>query len=413
MIDTHSQHQVILTGNGLTAQIMALCLYHAGCNILWLAGKPMAGQKKTAPDNRTTTIHQAGMKMLDALGITPLLASPAWPINRILVSDRPADDRISGQKKDVYKTDWPMDWHHDQPMAHVVLNHDLQQACNILIDRYQIHPKQVNITTINKTGRRLVIDSDGTEYPFDLLVICAGGRTELIGQAGFRKISQKAGQTALVGMLASSTPTEHTAYQRFLAEGPLALMAMDDRHFSLVWTVSDQSADRLMALDLPELDSELNRQFGEQAGQLRFCAPPLRWPLSPHYVRKIAKDGIVLAGDSAHGLHPLAGMGLNLGLADAACLLDCLMQARKRGLTPAHISICDRYQAQRQAEIFALSATTQLLNRWFSRPEGLVRMVGGVGMSLVGRSVIMGQLKQLAMGGRLSRPQLFSGKLPQ
>ena len=121
----------------------------------------------------------------------------------------------------------------------------------------------------------------------------------------------------------------------------------------------------------------------------------------------------MLAGDSAHGLHPLAGMGLNLGLADAACLLDCLMQARKRGLTPAHISICDRYQAQRQAEILALSATTQLLNRWFSRPEGLVRMVGGVGMSLVGRSVIMGQLKQLAMGGRLSRPQLFSGKLPQ
>ena len=289
-----------------------------------------------------------------------------------------------------------MDWHHDQPMAHVVLNHDLQQACNILIDRYQIHPKQVNITTINKTGRRLVIDSDGTEYPFDLLVICAGGRTELIGQAGFRKISQKAGQTALVGMLASSTPTEHIAYQRFLAEGPLALMAMDDRHFSLVWTVSDQSADRLMALDLPELDSELNRQFGEQAGQLRFCAPPLRWPLSPHYVRKIAKERYC----AGRGFSPWASSACRDGIEFGAgrCRLpDCLMQARKRGLTPAHISICDRYQAQRQAEILA-SATTQLLNRWFSRPEGLVRMVGGVGMSLVGRSVIMGQLKTAGHG---------------
>ena len=224
MTQTKPHIPIALVGGGLTTQVMALTLIHCGFDFVWFSGPP-SGQP-AGEDTRTTTIHQAGMKMLDALGITPLLASPAWPINRILVSDRPADDRISGQKKDVYKTDWPMDWHHDQPMAHVVLNHDLQQACNILIDRYQIHPKQVNITTINKTGRRLVIDSDGTEYPFDLLVICAGGRTELIGQAGFRKISQKAGQTALVGMLASSTPTEHTAYQRFLAEGPLALMAM-------------------------------------------------------------------------------------------------------------------------------------------------------------------------------------------
>jgi len=411
-----SQKQVILTGNGLTAQIMALCLYHAGCNILWLAGAPVAKADKT--DNRTTTIHPAGMKMLDALGIKPLLTHPAWPLHRILVSDRAADAGASAQNRDrrqkeSLKREWPMDWHHDQPMAHVVLNSDLQQACKTLTESYQIRPHPVNIAAINTKKGRLAIDSDGTEYPFDLMVICAGGRTDLIAQAGFRKISQKAGQTALVGTLASSLPTDHTAYQRFLPEGPVALMAMDDRHFSLVWTLSDQSADRLMAQPLPELDAVLNSQFGEQAGQLRFCEPPLRWPLSPHYVRQIAKDGIVLAGDSAHGLHPLAGMGLNLGLADAACLLDCLIQARKRGLTPAHISICERYQAQRQTEILALSATTQLLNKWFSRPDGLVRLVGGVGMSLVGRSILMNRLKELAMGGRLSQPQLFSGKLPQ
>jgi len=401
MTNQPSHHQVILTGNGLTAQIMALCLYHAGCNILWLAGAPAAKSDKT--DNRTTTIHRAGMKMLGALGVLELLNSPAWPISRILVSDR---QERAGK-------DWPLDWQDAEPMAHVVLNTELYHACQTLTKRYDINQHQLNIASVTTGDRRFVTDSEGTEHPFDLLVVCAGGHSEIISQAGFRKISQKAGQTALVGMLKSSQSTAHSAYQRFLAEGPVALMAMDDSHYSLVWTVSDGTADRLMALDLPEIDAELNRAFGTQAGQLSFCDQPLRWPLSPHYIRTIAKNGVVLAGDSAHGLHPLAGMGLNLGLADAACLLDCLIQARQNGLTPAHISICQTYQTKRQAEILALSATTQILNRWFSRPEGMMRLIGGVGMSVIGRSALMFQLKQLAMGGVLSQPELFSGRLPQ
>ena len=406
MIEPSSHNRVILTCNGLTAQIMALCLYHAGCNILWLAGKPTTNPETALPDNRTTTIHQAGMNMLAALGVSALLEQPAWPLHRILVSDRA--QKVGSDSR----SEWPLDWKDDAPMAHVVLNADLKRACQSLIDTYNIPSRQVNITSVSTHNKRIVTDSDGCEHGFDLLVICAGGQTDLISQTGFKKINQNAVQTALVGMISSTQPTAHTAYQRFLAEGPIALMAMDEAHYSLVWTVSDNTADRLMALPIDGLNAALNNQFGTQAGQLSFCEPPLRWPLTPHYIRKIAKNGVVLAGDSAHGLHPLAGMGLNLGLADAGCLLDCLIQARDSGLAPSHISICEHYQSKRQAEILALTATTQILNRWFSRPNGLIRLIGGVGMSVIGRSALMSQLKQLAIGGQLSNPALFSGRLP-
>lgn len=401
-LDTASapHHPIILAGGGLSAKIMAICLHHSHIPFLWCAGKHTA---KTN-DYRTTTIHDAGMKMLEALGIAAHCKKPLWPINTIQVSDNDASMAKAES--------WPLHWHNaENPLAFVVQNNDLAEACESILSSANIKPSRSHIESL-ALARRSVVLEDGQTHLFDLLVICAGARTHLSAQAGFTIRNQEAGQTALVGTLECSLPVLNTAFQRFLPSGPIALMPMDEKHYSLVWTLPDHQADHILACPLEEQNQAVNQAFGEGAGHLQFIEPPQRWKLAPTFVPKIAKSGCILAGDSAHSLHPLAGMGLNLGLADAATLLDCLNAAKQQGLSASHPFIPTTYQRKRVAEILAMSTATQALNQLFSRPQGLARITAGMGMSIFGRSAFMKPIKQLAMGGKLSKPSLFSGRLP-
>ena len=205
--DTTSHYPVILAGGGLSAQIMAICLTLSDIPFLWCAGE---GQKQTS-DLRTTTIHAAGMNMLKALGIAQKCTETLWPITDIQVSDNEA--ALSRGSR------WPLHWHSsDQPLAYVLRNHDLMQACERIAAERGCSPSPISLKNISPE-RREAADSQGITYRYDLLVICAGGHSPLIQQAGFNVTDQPAGQTALVGTLRSDIPLHHTAYQRFLPSG--------------------------------------------------------------------------------------------------------------------------------------------------------------------------------------------------
>lgn len=398
---SNNHHPVILAGGGLSAKIMALCLHHAKVSVRWYAGQAVP----THRDDRTTTIHAAGMKMLSCLGIIEHCTQPIWPIYSIQVSD--ADAPLQQDES------WPLDWNdQNAPIAYVLQNADLNSACDKLLAEQSLSALPSQIDTVSIANRTLMTSS-AEENNFDLLVICAGARTPLITQAGFKIKSQEAGQTALVGLLSADIPASHTAYQRFLPSGPIALMPMDSETYSLVWTLPDHAAEEILSASEEAQNNAVNQACGSMTGHLRFHRPPQRWKLAPSFVPRIASPGVVLAGDSAHSLHPLAGMGLNLALADAATLLDCLIDGQKIGLSASHSFISSSYQRKRKAEITAMTAMTQGLNRLFSRPQGLARLTGGIGMSLMGRTPLMRPIKDIAMGGILSRPHLFTGRLPQ
>ena len=164
-------------------------------------------------------------------------------------------------------------------------------------------------------------------------------------------------------------------------------------------------------MDEGDFNTQLLASFGWSLGGLGVISPRLKWPLRPVYVPKRVAPGFVLAGDAAHALHPLAGMGYNLALGDAAILLDCLQQAHKRGLPAGHLSVTEAYQKRRQIEILALTGTTQLLDRALSRPNGIVTMLGATGMAAFGKTALRHHIRDIAMGGKLSPAPLFSGKL--
>jgi 2-octaprenyl-6-methoxyphenol hydroxylase len=137
----------------------------------------------------------------------------------------------------------------------------------------------------------------------------------------------------------------------------------------------------------------------------------LTWPLKPHFCPRISKPGFILAGDAGHALHPLAGMGFNLALADVAILLDCLQNAACSGLTPSHASVAAAYQSRRKLEILALTFATQGLNRLLTRKPGPLYQMACMGMSFLGQLPAKRLLSDLAMGGRLASAPLLSGQL--
>ena len=418
---------IALVGGGLTTKIFACTLLHCGFDFTWFQGSPASAPASS--DKRTTTIHHAGKLMLEALGLWHGLAPHSWPLHEIKISITPPPD-------------WTLTWHsespapapaHTLPLAYVVPNAVLHAVLSSALAHVKGHALDVTALKFSDLTYFTVLDeqggdkqdsdkqradkqgSDKQEWACDLLIACDGTHSRLRASAGLSAFNQGRGQTALVGMVQTALPIHHRAYQRFLASGPLALMATDTHQASFVWSCFDAQAERYKvmagAMDRVAFAAELSACFGPSLGTLTLVDEVLSWPLTPHFVPKIARPGFCCGGDAAHALHPLAGMGFNLALSDAAILLDILQQAKARGLPPHHPSITTAYQARRQTEITAMMALTQTLDRMLSRPPGLLTRLASTALSLLEHTTLKNQFRNIATGGKLSPAPLFEGSI--
>ena len=403
------QHTPIaLVGGGLTTQVLALSLVHSGFEFIWFSGAQ--DNQTEAEDPRTTTIHHAGRMMLGALGIWNSLPEPACPVTQIAVAGA---QHAMDNKRDRPK-DWPLCWEQaDPPMAWVLSNQNLRTACSAEIDirlcKQQMRPVSIETVTISQPN--LLHDNNGKTWSCDLLIACDGANSRLRKQAGLSVIDQSRGETAIVTTVHTERPIGRTAYQRFLPSGPLAIMPTGAKTASVVWSLPDRQAAALIKQDGNKFADTLNAAFGNNLGRLTPASAYLSWPLKPSFCPRITKSGFILAGDAAHALHPLAGMGFNLALADVAVLLDCLQNAACKGLTPSHASVTAAYEARRKAEILTLTSVTQGLNRLLTRKPGQLYQLACIGMSVLGQVPARQLLSRLAMGGTLATAPLFSGQL--
>lgn len=407
---------IALVGGGLTTYMMAAVLQHSGYDFVWFSGpEPDARQPR---DTRTTTLHHAGKIMLETLGVWDRLGADAWPLTDIHVKISHHVNSRSSQSENFLSQNflsqnfrsWPLHFASDKPpMGYVVDNQKLRDALEPLTNKVSRHA--CKITSITPASPCQIETDNGQHWECDLLIACDGPASPLRTQAGLSAKKQDRGQTAIVTNIQTSRAINHAAWQIFCPDGPLALMATNRHQASVVWTVSDSKAREFLALEEADFNAALQASFGNNLGDLSVCSPRLIWPLRPVFVRKRVAEGFVLAGDAAHALHPLAGMGYNLALGDAAILLDCLQQARQRGLSAGHISVTTGYQNRRNAEILALTGVTQILDRLLSRERGPLTMLGAAGMAILGRTSLRHQISAIAMGGTLSPAPLFSGKL--
>ncbi len=270
-------------------------------------------------------------------------------------------------------------------------------------------PEKAALTVETDTGPRrltasLVVGADGRESP-------------LREAAGLSTVGWDYRQSAVVAEIRPERPHRGRAYQRFLRGGPVALLPLPGGRCSLVWSVPAARAEGLMALPEAAFAARLYRAFGPELGRLEVAGPRGAFPLRLQHARSYAAERLVLAGDAAHAVHPLAGLGLNLGLRDAAWLAQVLAEAHLGGEDPGAGSVLARYQRGRRPDNWLVSAYTDGFHRLFGGDSELLGRMRSLGLGLVDRS---GPLKHLLMrqgmgllgaGGRLGRGEpLAAGK---
>jgi 2-octaprenylphenol hydroxylase len=249
----------------------------------------------------------------------------------------------------------------------------------------------LNLRTATVSGR-LVIGADGAQSRVRELAGLATARTDY-------------GQTALVAMVRTARPHANTAWQRFLEEGTLAFLPLQGGLSSIVWSVPTARAERLLGLSTEAFERELTDDFDDALGEVRLASERVKFPLWRLSAHRYIGSRVVLVGDAAHVVHPLAGQGANLGLLDAAALADVLAAGLAQREDPGAERLLRRYERWRRSENDLMAAAIDAFGRMLARREGRLAALAQRGMPWVGRS---GVAKRLF----IERAMGLAGELP-
>jgi 2-octaprenyl-6-methoxyphenol hydroxylase len=323
------------------------------------------------------------------------------------------DSRTSDPVRPVFLT-FDGEIEEGKPFAHMVPNVEMVRALRGAAERLGIairHGLSATAFTTTNTSTTVTL-SDGSTIETKLLVACDGVRSKLRDMAGIRTVNWQYGQSGIVTTVAHERPHEGVAEEHFLPSGPFAILPLPNNRSSLVWTERTEDADRLIASDDLIFEDELQRRFGHKLGELTVVGGRKAFPLGLTLSRAFIAPRFALAGDAAHGIHPISGQGLNLGFKDVAALAETIVEADRLGLDIGSLNVLERYQSWRRFDTFRMGVTTDVLNRLFSNDITPIRIARDFGLGLVER---MPKLKdffitQAAGTGAEGNPKLLAGE---
>jgi 2-octaprenyl-6-methoxyphenol hydroxylase len=372
---------ILISGGGMVGLPLGLALAQGGFKTLVADATPPATVLEPRFDGRVSALAYASVRMLTALGVWERLAPHAQPIREILVTDGQAGKPAS-----------PFSLHFDagevgaDSLGHIAENrhiraalHDAVGACANL---ELVAPAVVTSVTV-QAGGAVARLADGTEVSAALVIAADGRESALRAQMGMQIIGWSYPQTGIVATVEHEKPHNGVAYEHFLPSGPFAILPMTGNRSSLVWTEAKAKVPALLALDEDGFNAELAQRFGAHLGKTRAAGPRWSYPLSFHLARDFVGPRFALAGDCAHGIHPIAGQGLNLGLKDAAALAEVLLDAARLGRDIGALDTLKRYERWRRFDSFALAASTDALNRLFSNDIAPLRHLRDLGLGIV------------------------------
>ncbi|KUJ79138.1 2-octaprenyl-6-methoxyphenyl hydroxylase [Ruegeria profundi] len=373
---------ILIVGGGLNGPALALALAQTGHSVTVIDALAEKVRKNAAFDGRSYALALASQRLLDAIGIWDRVAEHAQPMLEIKVTDGHAGAGPS-----------PFFMHFDHaeieegPMGYMVEDRHLRRAfLDAMAEEKaitELSGKTVVAQESNANGVTLTLD-DGSTLTGDLLVGCDGRRSGTAARAGIKRTGWDYGQTALVCAIEHELPHHGIAHQFFMPPGPLAILPLTGNRSSIVWSERTEMAERINAMSEADYLQVLRPRFGDFLGEIKLAGDRFTYPLNLTIANSFIADHLALVGDAAHGMHPIAGQGLNAGLRDVGALAEVLTLAGRRGEDIGSITVLERYQAWRRFDTASLAMATDMFNKLFSNDNPILRMGRDIGMGIVG-----------------------------
>ncbi len=372
---------ILIVGGGLNGPVLALALAKSGFGVTILDAAERDTHTDPDFDGRSYALALASCRLLAAIDIWDKIEDQAQPMREIKVSDGRAGEGPSP---------WILHFDHREmeegPMGHMIEDRVLRTALQDAIDA---HPAITHLTgarvtaqEVGPSGVTLTLAS-GDTLSGGMLVGADGRQSGTAARAGIGRKGWGYGQTAVVCAVSHEKDHGGIAHQFFMPAGPLAILPLTQRRSSIVWSETDARAAELMSMDDAAFLDALRPAFGSFLGEIALTGKRFSYPLGLTLADSFIAPRIALVGDAAHGVHPIAGQGLNAGLRDVAALAEVLADARRRGEDPGSAGPLGRYQQWRRFDTTTLAIATDTFNRLFSNNNPALRLVRDIGMAAV------------------------------
>lgn len=404
------RHDILIVGGGLVGPALALALSKAGFDVALLDKE--APERRAAPgfDGRAYAIALGSSRLLDAIGVWGSVAERAEPVRDIHVSEGVPSDvpllHFDPRETDEGRVGWILE---DRWLRGALLG-----AIDAAKGITQIAPAEIASAGFDAYRAALNL-ADGQTMAAPLIVACDGRRSAIADEAGIRRLRWSYGQTGLVNAISHELPHRGLAHQSFFPGGPFAVLPLPDEaglhRSSLVWSERTAEAERLHALDDAAFVEAVGERIGQRLGGIGLAGKRWAYPLDLSLAERYAAPRLALAGDAAHGVHPIAGQGLNMGLRDVAALAEVLVEAGRLGEDIGALTVLERYQQWRRFDATSFALGMDALNRLFSNDNPAVRAVRDAGLAAVSRT---GPLRRAFMreaaGSAGDIPRLLRGQ---
>ena len=374
-------YDVAIVGGGMVGATLAVALAPLNLRVALIEAIPHNAAAQPSFDERTTALSNGSRRILEAIGVWSALDAAATPIAKIHVSDqgRFGFARIDAREQGL------------KAMGYVVANRALGSALWSRLSSQETKvfcPAVLSGLTANDESVKIEFAESGAKIAIDAkLIVAADGAQSVVRSAfGVAAEVRDYGQTAVITTVLPQRFHDNVAYERFTPEGPLALLPLDGGRCTLVLTLAKDAAHSALAWSDQEFLAEVQRRFGFRLGRFLKVGRRVPYPLSLTQSERTSAPRCVIIGNAAQGLHPVAGMGFNLGLRDVASLAE-LIAENARGAAdarkfadPGNAQLLHEYDAWRSADRGGVIAFTDGLVRMFSNPSSLVARVRNLGL---------------------------------
>ena len=398
-------YDIVIAGGGMIGTSLALALAPLGLRVAAIEAVARQDAAQPSFDDRSTALSRSTQRMFEAMGLWNEIVAASTPILSIHVSDqgRFGFSHIDADEQGV------------EALGYVVINRVLGQVLQRALDKRSdvtvLCPARILDVELDSDAATVNVAFENDEerrLTCSLLIAADGANSTVREMMGITAERSRYGQRAVIGNLMPEKPINNVAYERFTAQGPLAVLPVADGRAGFVWTVSEADADRVMSLDDEAFLAELQDEFGYRLGRFSRVGKRVSYPLVLSKALQLTGTRSVLIGNSAHGLHPVSAQGFNLGMRDVAAIVDCIADARGESAEcdPGSAALLERYANWRRSDQRKLVRFTDSLVKLFGSdrpPLRVLRNIGMLGFDLVPGVRSLFAKHTMGLAGRLPR----------